>query len=99
MDFSLSDEQIEVRDLARKILTDLAKPERLRAVEESEEGIDRALWAELAKADLLGVGLPETAGGGAPQAIDIADHGAGVEAHGLAIGDNADGIRVIDQRA
>lgn len=64
MDFSLTDEQREVRDLARKILTDLATQERLRHVEASEEAFDRALWADLAKADLLGVGLPESVGGG-----------------------------------
>ena len=64
MDFSITDEQEEVRDLARKILTDLAKSGHLRAIEESDDGIDRVLWAELAKADLLGVGLPESAGGG-----------------------------------
>lgn len=65
MDFSITDEQQEVRDLARKILTDFAKPEHLRLIEESEDGIDRVLWAELAKADLLGIGLPESTGGGA----------------------------------
>ena len=64
MDFSLGDGQLEVRDLARRILTDLATQERLRQVEADDEGFDRALWGELAKADLLGVGLPERVGGG-----------------------------------
>ena len=57
MDFALSEEQQEVRDLARKILEDLSTHERLRQIEASAEGIDRALWQELAKSNLLGVGL------------------------------------------
>jgi alkylation response protein AidB-like acyl-CoA dehydrogenase len=63
MDFSLSEEQQEVRDLARKILEDLATHERLVQVESSEDGIDLPLWSELARANLLGVALPEEFGG------------------------------------
>ena len=59
MDFSLSDEQQEVQNLARKILGDLSTHERLNQVERSDEGIDRQLWTELARANLLGVALPE----------------------------------------
>jgi len=59
MDFSLGEEQQEVQNLARKILEDLSTHERLVAIEASDEGIDRDLWRELAKANLLGVGLPE----------------------------------------
>jgi alkylation response protein AidB-like acyl-CoA dehydrogenase len=63
MDFALSEEQQEVRDLARQILEDLSTHESLRQIEASAEGIDRALWQELAKSNLLGVGLPEEFGG------------------------------------
>jgi len=63
MDFSLSEEQQEVRDLARKILEDRSTHERLRQVEASAEGVDLELWRELARANLLGVGLPEKFGG------------------------------------
>jgi hypothetical protein len=63
MDFSLSEEQQEVRDLARKILEDRCTPERLKQVEASAESVDLELWRELARANLLGVGLPEAAGG------------------------------------
>jgi hypothetical protein len=63
MDFSLSEEQQEVHDLARKILEDRCTQERLRAVEASEDGIDLELWRDLARANLLGVGLPEKSGG------------------------------------
>ncbi|GGV00136.1 putative acyl-CoA dehydrogenase [Actinomadura cremea] len=61
MDFTLGEELEAVRDLARQILTDHATPERLRAAEET--GVDEPLWKELAAAGLLGVALPESAGG------------------------------------
>jgi alkylation response protein AidB-like acyl-CoA dehydrogenase len=63
MDFSLSEEQTAVRDLARKILEDLASNERLKAVEASDPVFDRELWSELAKANLLGVTIPGEHGG------------------------------------
>ncbi|WP_262402003.1 acyl-CoA dehydrogenase family protein [Actinomadura sp. CNU-125] len=61
MDFTLGEELEAVRDLARQILTDHATPERVRAAEET--GVDEPLWKELAAAGLLGVALPESAGG------------------------------------
>jgi hypothetical protein len=63
MDFSLSEEQQEVRDLARKILEDRCTHERLKQIEASADGVDLELWGELARANLLGVGLPEAYGG------------------------------------
>ncbi|MFD0899757.1 acyl-CoA dehydrogenase family protein [Actinomadura sediminis] len=61
MDFTLGEELEAVRDLARQILTDHTTPERLRAAETT--GVDEPLWKELAAAGLLGVALPESAGG------------------------------------
>ena len=63
MDFVLSEEQIAVRDLAAQILTERATPERVREIEVTHDWFDRDLWAELAKADLLGLCLPEAHGG------------------------------------
>ena len=63
MDFGLSDEQQAVVDLARQILTDRTTPDRLRELEAGTDWVDRDLWAELAKADLLGLCLPEAHGG------------------------------------
>jgi len=63
MDFTLDETQEDLRRLARSIFDERATLPRLREVEESDEGIDRDLWAELAKADLLGVALPEEVGG------------------------------------
>jgi alkylation response protein AidB-like acyl-CoA dehydrogenase len=63
MDFSFSEEQEAVRELAAKIFSDLATPDRLKEVEATEERFDRKLWGELASAGLLGISLPESVGG------------------------------------
>ena len=65
MDFSFSEEQEAVRELAGRIFTDLATHERLREFEADPDGdrFDRKLWAELAAAGLLGISLPEEVGG------------------------------------
>ena len=64
MDFALTDEQIEIRDLAARILDDTLTQERLREIEASDEpGFDRKLWAALAEAGLLGVAISEDNGG------------------------------------
>ncbi len=64
MDFSYSDEQQSLLDLAKQILGDRSTPERLKTIERAGgPRFDRELWAELAKAGLLGVGVPEADGG------------------------------------
>lgn len=64
MDFSLTDEQQAVADLATQLLTDQVTAESLRALEEADDlRFDRALWAKLADANLLGVCIPEAQGG------------------------------------
>jgi alkylation response protein AidB-like acyl-CoA dehydrogenase len=63
MDFALTDEQQAAIDLTAQILADQTDPQRIKAVERSTSRIDHELWAELAKADLLGLSLPEAHGG------------------------------------
>jgi alkylation response protein AidB-like acyl-CoA dehydrogenase len=63
MDFALTEEQQATRDLANQILTDRETHEHLKEVEAGGEGFDRETWAELAKAGLLGIALPEDVGG------------------------------------
>ena len=65
MDFSFDDEQEAVRELARRIFTDLSTHERLRQLESEPDGdrFDTKLWAELASAGLLGIALAEDVGG------------------------------------
>jgi hypothetical protein len=63
VDFRFSDDQLALRDLARGILVKEVTPERLRAAESSCDGVDRALWETLARANLLGLAVPEERGG------------------------------------
>ncbi len=71
MDFGFSPEQEALRDLARSICQDHATHDRLKAVERDPDGVDRALWAALAKANLLGVALPESVGGSGLGLIEL----------------------------
>jgi alkylation response protein AidB-like acyl-CoA dehydrogenase len=63
MDFTLTDEQEALRGLGRQILSDRMDLGHLRALDESTDWFDRDTYSELAKANLLGVGLPESVGG------------------------------------
>jgi alkylation response protein AidB-like acyl-CoA dehydrogenase len=63
MDFSFSDEQNELRELARKILGDLATNERLKDVEASSPVFDEQLWRELGRSNLLGLAIDGESGG------------------------------------
>ncbi len=71
MDFSLTDEQRALADLAGQILTDKCTLERLKAVEHSDARYDDDVWREFAKAGLLGAALPESAGGSGGSFIDV----------------------------
>ena len=71
MNFDLSDEQVVVRDLAEQIFAGHASPDRVKAVERSG-GFDHALWATLADANLLGLGLPESVGGSGYGMVELA---------------------------
>ncbi len=62
MDFALSEDQQAVGDLARRIFKDHCATETIVAAEDG--WFHEALWRDLGKAELLGVGLPEAAGGG-----------------------------------
>jgi len=63
MDFSLSEEQRDVQQLAAEILAQEVTVDRLKAVEAGEERFDHKLWLQLAEAGLLGVAISETYGG------------------------------------
>ncbi len=63
MDFSFTSDQEELRGLTNRLLTDKVTPEHLKTVRESDTGVDLALWREMAELGLVGIGLPESAGG------------------------------------
>jgi 3-oxocholest-4-en-26-oyl-CoA dehydrogenase beta subunit len=63
MDFTFSDSQQAIADLAGTILADRCPPEVLRELERTDERTAADAWKALADADLLGLWLPEDAGG------------------------------------
>jgi alkylation response protein AidB-like acyl-CoA dehydrogenase len=63
MDFSLSEEQQELAGLAARILEDRMDLQHLKARDNSEDWYDLDTWHEFAKANLLGIALPESVGG------------------------------------
>ncbi len=63
MEFSFTEEQEAIGELAARIFEDHAAVERVKEVEASTDRFDRDLWAELARANLLGIALPEDVGG------------------------------------
>ncbi len=72
MDFALSDEQVAIADLAGRILSEQLPTERLREIEQTDDWFAADTWAELAKADLLGLCLPEAHGGGGYGLFELA---------------------------
>ncbi len=63
MDFSFSEEQLEISKLANDIIGTHSTHERLRELEAAGKHIDDALWRDLATAGLLGLSLPADVGG------------------------------------
>jgi alkylation response protein AidB-like acyl-CoA dehydrogenase len=63
MDFSYSEDQQALRELARKILEERATHDRLKEVKKTAERVDLELWREFARSNLLGVAIPESFGG------------------------------------
>ena len=63
MDFNFNDDQIAIRELAYQIFTDRSTDEFLLAFSRTEETYDEELWQTLAEQGLLGIAVPESAGG------------------------------------
>ncbi len=72
MDFTLNEEQLAVRQAVEGIFAGLVTPDRVQEVEATEDRFDRELWAELAKADLLGLAVPTSFGGGGYGMVELA---------------------------
>ncbi len=65
MDFNYSEDQTAIRDLAAQIFGDRASDEHLLAFSRTGEAYDESLWSTLAEQGLLGIAVPESAGGNA----------------------------------
>jgi alkylation response protein AidB-like acyl-CoA dehydrogenase len=63
MDLSFSADQVELQELARRILADGATHERVKAVLATDDAVDHELWRTMADAGLVGISLPEAVGG------------------------------------
>lgn len=63
MDLSFTDDQRSISDLASSVFGGEVDVERVKRIEATADTVDRELWASLAATGLLGVGLPESAGG------------------------------------
>jgi len=63
MNFDFSDEQKLLREQARRLLVEKCSPRAVRAVLESDDGYDRALWKSIAEMGWLGTAIPEIYGG------------------------------------
>ena len=63
MNFDFSDEQKQLRDEARKFLSEKSPPKAVRAVLDGKAAYDRELWQGLAEMGFLGVAIPESYGG------------------------------------
>lgn len=63
MDFSFSEDQIAIRELAHQIFTDRTTDEFMLAFDKTDKVYDGELWATLAEQGLLGISVPEAFGG------------------------------------
>ncbi len=70
MDLTFSEEQQAITSLAAEVFGGEVTVERIKGVEASG-GFDRDLWATLATTGLLGVALPEAAGGTGGGAVEL----------------------------
>src|SRR5687767_14445954 len=66
MNFTLSDEQLELRSVVRRFLSERATESATRRLMASDTGYDPAVWAQLAgQLGLVGLAVPEEFGGAA----------------------------------
>lgn len=72
MDFTFTEEQETITKVARQLFEHRATPDHLTDLEAGEVRYDAVLWRELATADLLGIALPEDAGGSGHGFLELA---------------------------
>ncbi|ACL05855.1 Acyl-CoA dehydrogenase domain protein [Desulfatibacillum aliphaticivorans] len=71
MDLSFSSTQKLLRDSAAKFLSAECPYARVKEIEDSEQGYDPVLWAQMADLGWLGCALPEEYGGTASSFVDL----------------------------
>lgn len=63
MDFSYSEMHIEIKNLALKLLTEMATVDHLKANEKNGPYIDQKIWKQCIESNLHSAAMPETLGG------------------------------------
>ena len=63
MDIKLSEEQVQLKETARKFMQDECTGELVREMEKSELGYSKEMWQQMAEMGWLGISLPEDCGG------------------------------------
>ncbi len=71
MNFSFTEDQNAIRDLARQIMKDRATDEFMLEFSRGEETYDSGLWQTLAEQGLLGIAIPESVGGSGLGLIEL----------------------------
>ena len=72
MNFDFSEDQKQLRDQARRFLTEKSPPKAVRQVLEGKAPYDRDLWKGLAELGFLGVAIPEEFGGTGAGHLELA---------------------------
>ncbi len=72
MNFAFSEEQEELRRLARKWLADKSPSPVVRSLMETDTGYDQAMWAEMAQMGWQGMAIPEEYGGAGFGQLELA---------------------------
>jgi alkylation response protein AidB-like acyl-CoA dehydrogenase len=71
MNFAFTEEQNELRQMAREVFDDLSPEPEVRRLMETAEGFDRKVWAQLAEVGLLGLAVPEEYGGAGCGLVEV----------------------------
>ncbi|MDE2362851.1 MAG: acyl-CoA/acyl-ACP dehydrogenase [Hyphomicrobiales bacterium] len=71
MNFDFSDEQKQLRDEARRFLSENCTPKEVRAVLEGKAKYDAKIWKGLADLGLLGIAIPEEFGGAGAGRLEL----------------------------
>lgn len=73
MDFTRSEEQAAVRDLANQLFTGMVSVDRVKTIEAAPERLDRELWSSLAEAGIQALPVPETFGGSGLGILEVCE--------------------------
>lgn len=79
MNFSYSEDQLAIADVAQRIFSDMATDARVKTCFQQPQPFDRELWEQLAGSGLLAAPLPEAVGG---SAMGLTELGLVLEAQG-----------------